>query len=379
MCSFLETSNFPTQENWVLHEMAKFDKEKFMRTLEGRLSEQEAYAPLKIGECQFETKHFDRWPEWSDFEVSFTWRKREFHFIGEIKTRSFPQKVKETLWDLKERWGRASDRDGNHLLALPYLSVSVADLLEETGLSGIDLNGNYMLQTDDFVAIRLDQENQYKESGGIKNVFRGTSSLVCRYLLQEPGPHDTVTQIHEGIKKLDGRASLSTVSKVLSALENELIIEKGNRIRLLQPEKMLRNLQKEYQHPEPAESVRLSLPEDRDKREEALTDLLGGALWIWDGKTSAERYATTTPSQEDEAYTRELPVDQERLETLRDERFYNCVLHESREDVLYFGHDEHWASDIQTHLELMQGDKREREIATDLENRLLRRFDNHHE
>lgn len=359
--------------------MAKFTEETFMRTFKGRLNEQETYAPLKIAEYQFETAHFDRGLEWSDFEVSFAWRKREFYFIGEFKTWSSPRKVKETLRNLKERWLEASDRDGNPLLALPHLSASVADLLEEAGLSGIDLNGNYILQTDDFVAIRLDRENQYKESGGIKNVFRGTSSLVCRYMLQEPGPHDTVTQIHEGIKKLDGRAALSTVSKVLTALEDELIIEKGNRIRLLQPEKMLRNLQKEYRCPKPAESMRLSLPKDRDKREEALTDLLGGALWVWDGKTSAERYATTTPSQEDEAYTRELPVDQERLESFRDERFYNCVLHKSREDILYFGHDGHWASAVQTYLDLMQGDKREREIATDIENRILRRFDNHHE
>ena len=359
--------------------MTKFTEKNIARTLEEQLSKQGTYLPLKIGKFQFRAKHSGQWSGRSDFEVSFAWRNREFSFIGEIKTRSSPRRVKDALRDLKERGSSKTNRDENALLALPYITSSVADLLEETGLSGLDLNGNYLLQTDDFVAIRLDQENQYKESGGIKNVFRGTSSLVCRYMLQEPGPYDTVTQIHEGIKKLDGRASLSTVSKVLTALEDELIIEKGNRIRLLQPEKMLRNLQKEYRRPEPAESVRLRLPKDPDKREEALTDLLGGALWVWDGKTSAERYATTTPSQENEAYTRELPVDQERLESFRDERFYNCVLHESREDVLYFGHDGHWASDVQTYLDLMQGDKREGEIATDIENRILRRFDNHHE
>ncbi len=298
-----------------------------------------------------------------------TWRNQEIHFVGEIKTRASPRYVKAALRDLNER------EVENALLALPYLSSSVADLFEETGLSGLDLNGNYILQTEDFVAIRLDQENQYKESGGIKNVFRGTSSLVCRYLLHEPGPHETVTQIHEGIKDLDGRASLSTVSKVLSTLEEELIIEKGNRIRLLQPEKLLRNLREEYRRPEPTESVRLDLPKDRRKRKETLIKLLDGALWVWDGKTSAERYATTTPSQEDTAYTRELPLDQEQLATFRDERFYNCVLHESPDDILYFGHDGHWASDVQTYLDLMQGDKREQEIAIDIEDRILNRFD----
>ena len=123
----------------------------------------------------------------------------------------------------------------NVLLALPYLSSSVVNLLEETEVSGIDLNGNYVLQTNNFLAIRLDQKNKYKQSSGIKNVFRGTSSIVCRYLLQNPGPHKTVTAIHEGIRELDGRVSLSTVSKVLSTLSDELIVEKGDYIRYYNP------------------------------------------------------------------------------------------------------------------------------------------------
>jgi len=232
-----------------------------------------------------------------------------------------------------------------------------------------------VLQTDDFVAIRLDQENRYKESGGIKNVFRGTSSIVCRYLLHEPGSHESVSQIYERIQELDGRLSLSTVSKVLSTLSDELIVEKGEDIRLLQPEKLLKNLRDQYRRPETVESIPLDLPEDREDREKFLSELLGGALWVWGGETSAERYATTTPSQEDRAYTRELPLDEGWIQKYRDDRFYNCILHESRENFLYFGHDGHWASDVQTYLDLTQGDKREREIAMDLESRILSRFD----
>jgi len=356
--------------------MAKFNREKFIRALKNRINEEGAYAPLRAGDCQFHARGSNRETEPSDFEISFWWRGREIRFLAEIKTRTSPREVKHSLRDLKERW--SEDRNPSHhaLLALPYISSSIAGLLEETGLSGIDLNGNYVLQTEDFVAIRLDQKNRYKESGGIKNVFRGTSSIVCRYLLHEPGPHDTVSRIHKGIQNLDGRVSLSTVSKVLSALDDKLMIEKGAVIRLLQPKKLLSNLRDEYRSPKTDASVRLQLPGGRTENEQILSDLLGGSLWVWDGTTSAERYATTTPSQQSVAFTRELPADRGRFEAYRDKRFYNCTVHESRDDFVYFGHDEHWASDVQTYLDLMQGDKREREIALDLENRILNRVNN---
>jgi len=293
-----------------------------------------------------------------------------------IKTRTSPREVKNALQGLKSRRTNGTNQANDILLAVPYISSSIADLLEDSGMSGIDLNGNYVLQTDELIAIRLDQKNQYKESGGIKNVFRGTSSLVCRYLLHDPGPHDTVSGIYEGIQELDGRLSLSTVSKVLSTLDDELIIEKGDQIRVLQPETLLKNLRDEYQPPKSAETVRLDLPEDRREKEEVLSSLLGRALWVWGGETSAVQYATTTPSQEDAAYTRDLPRSDDRLDQYRDERFYNCTLIESRDDVVYFAHDGHWASDVQTYLDLMRGDKREREIARDVEGRILNRFSN---
>lgn len=356
--------------------MAKLSREKFIRALKNRIREEEAYAPLRAGRCRFDTKPLNEGARQSDFEISFWWRGREVRFLAEIKTRTSPREVKNSLRDLKERWSDDRSPSNHALLALPYISSSIADLLEETGLSGMDLNGNYVLQTEDFVAIRLDQKNRYKESGGIKNVFRGTSSIVGRYLLHEPGPHHTVSRIHEGIQDLDGRVSLSTVSKVLSALDDKLIIEKGEVIRLLQPKKLLSNLRDEYRPPKTDASVHLNLPGDRTRKEQILLDLLGGSLWVWDGQTSAERYATTTPSQQGVAFTREVPADTSRFDEYRDRRFYNCALHESRDDFVYFGHDEHWASDVQTYLDLMQGDKRERDIALDLEDQILHRANN---
>ena len=89
----------------------------------------------------------------------FSWGDQDVLFVAEIKNRSAPRQVNEALRELQGRCDRS--RNENALLALPYISCSVAVLLEETGLSGIDLSGNCVLQTDDFIAIRINRENKY--------------------------------------------------------------------------------------------------------------------------------------------------------------------------------------------------------------------------
>ena len=360
----------------VFTKMPKFDYRTFATRLERKLLQrEEIYAPLRVGRFTV-SQIADRGEATArDVEICLVWRDRQFCFAGQILVQSSPRQVKTALLELKDGFSETRSEGCDPLLLLPYISSSVEALARETGISVLDLNGNYVLQTDQILAIRLDQPNQYKESGGIKNVFQGTSSIVCRYLLHEPGPHETVSSIHDGIHALDGRASLSTVSKVLSTLHDEMIIEKAARIRVLQPRKLLVNLRNEYQPPRTVRSAMLNLPDARQKKEEILSELSGWALWIWSGMSSAERYATTTPSQQDVAYVRELPTASNQLTEYEDERFYNCVLHETPDDMVFVGHQGPYASDVQTYLELMQGDKREREIARQVEHHILTRFE----
>jgi hypothetical protein len=156
---FANTPIFLRRKTIVFTKMAKIKLGRFRRVLRDRITPPEMYAPLKTRECQFEPPCVDgRQP---DLEVTFAWGDRGVSFVAARQARSSPRQVKEALRNLQERWTR--DRGKNALPVLPHISPSVADLLEETGSSGIDLNGNYVLQTDDFVAIRLDQENRYKE------------------------------------------------------------------------------------------------------------------------------------------------------------------------------------------------------------------------
>ena len=54
--------------------------------------------------------------------------------------------------------------------------------------------------------------------------------------------------------------SLSTVSKSLKTLEEDLIVERKDTIRLIQPDKLLEKLSENYVSPKISERVRLKVP-----------------------------------------------------------------------------------------------------------------------
>jgi hypothetical protein len=292
---------------------------------------------------------------------------QEARFSGRLIHPSTLQAVRLHARELKRR-----DRhrpNGEPLLVVTYISPSISDFLLEKEVSALDLNGNYLILTDGLVAVRMDKKNELRRADNIQKVFQGTSSLVPRFLLVEPGPHATITSIHEAIEARHGRISLSTVSKVLSRLDEELLIDKGEAVRLRQPETLLDRLRASYRPPRLRDAVRLDLPGDLGEQARVLGDALGGVPWVWSGTTSAAHHAATTPPRVAEAYARDLPV--EALAPLCDDRFYSCVLHLVRDDYVYFDRDGPWASALETYLALMQGDKREREVAGSIERRLV--------
>jgi hypothetical protein len=95
--------------------------------------------------------------------------------------------------------------------------------------------------------------------------------------------------------------------------------------------------------------------------------------WIWSGESSAEFYATTTPANQFTIYCRNIEIPQDFIVKYVDVRFYNytfCMVPAS-EEYLLFDAKGNTASIIQTYLELSQLDKREKEIAKDIEKDIL--------
>ncbi|HLB59574.1 MAG TPA: hypothetical protein VJL87_05785 [Bdellovibrionota bacterium] len=115
------------------------------------------------------------------------WQNKRSNFIAEIRARSSPQMATQAILQLKS----GEQKKNNLLLIVPYLSGTIVQMISSQKMSALDLNGNYYIQTPEFLAIRLDQENQYKDSQPIKKIFSGNSSLVGRLLLTQKGPFNS--------------------------------------------------------------------------------------------------------------------------------------------------------------------------------------------
>lgn len=308
-----------------------------------------------------------------DAKVTLALQNRNVAFLAEIKTRTAPKIIAESLWRIKNTVVSAGQ---NFLLIVPYLSQTIVELLNRENVSGIDLNGNYLIQVPDMFAVRLDQKNRFPESQPIKNIFAGGSSLVGRLFLAAGRRFTSVNEVFSGIKSLGGSLSLSAVSKVLKGLEEELIIEKSPAgIALLQPEKLLQKLGENYRPPGISGSVKLKVPAINGlaglKEPEGLNGIFSGSRWIISGESSARRYAVMA----DDSILKVYLTDYDSLLKYQDDRFYNVLAQKTDNLFPYFDAREEnclrWASPVQCWLELSRLDKREREIAAGVREAIL--------
>lgn len=244
-------------------------------------------------------------------------------------------------------------------------------MLREGRLSALDLSGNYMIQTPDLVAVRLDQPNAYPSSRDIQQVFANDTSEVARLLLLEPTrTFHSVTEVHEVCRQRGGTISLPTVSRALKGLHEEVVIHKARgQIRLLQARVVWDQLTAHYNAPRPQSTWQLRL--DPDRRVEQLNALLGVGAWVWDGLTSASRWSATTPALVPTLWARSGALAPEQLRELESRRFYNTIVHAISDGLPFFDARGHVASPLECALALMQGDKRDQEVAASLSEALL--------
>ena len=101
-----------------------------------------------------------------------------------------------------------------------------------------------------FVGIQLErtgQRNRFPDTAPIKKIFQGTSSLVSRALLLKPESFSSLYEVVDFINERNANITLSTVSKVLKSLEEELLINKSKSlISVTNREKLLEKLTEGY-------------------------------------------------------------------------------------------------------------------------------------
>jgi hypothetical protein len=134
------------------------------------------------------------------------------------------------------------------LIIAPYIAKKQSQMLQNKGISWIDLSGNMSVRISNQIYIeRTGRKNRFPDTAPIKKIFQGTSSLVSRALILKPEGFTSLYQIVDFINEHNANITISTVSKVIKSLEEELLINKsGKRIYVIDKEKLLDRLAEGY-------------------------------------------------------------------------------------------------------------------------------------
>jgi len=317
-----------------------------------------------------------------DVFIEVFWKKSKAIFAVECKALSTPKAFQDGVNLLKSF---SLPNDYLPMLFMPFLNERQLQELEREGLSGIDLCGNgVVVVPGKFAVFRSGGKNRFPSSALIKNIYRKNSSMVGRVFLLCAG-YETVQEIRTKINQrnlLVNRwdkkpMSLSTVSKALKTLEDDLIVTREGTIRLLQPDKLLEKLRENYDPPAVKERVRLKISEESGKVWKLLSKLsqtLDLPLMA-SGTSSVAQYAVMQRGDLLSVYCPKVERLLERLPGSSSDRFPNLELLATEDETVYFDarrEGDFWcASPVQVYLELMAGDKRDRETAEQLKTLIL--------
>lgn len=317
-----------------------------------------------------------------DAYIEVKWKRKSARFAVECKALSTPKFFQNSINYLKSL---PLSKNVFPMLFMPFLSERQLKELEREGISGIDLCGNcVVVYPGTFSVFRSGGKNRFPSSAAIKNIYRKNSSMVGRGFFVYPD-FQTVQDIRATINHrnlLVNRwnkkpMSLSTVSKVLKTMVEDLITTRTETIRLLQPDKLLEKLRENYNPPVVKERMRLKIPEN----DKSLLKLLSEQSkqlelpLIASGISSVTRYTVMQRGDLLTVYCPKVELLLKRLPGSQTDRFPNLELLETEDEPVYFdGRQEDgfwWASPLQVYMELMAGDKRDQETAEQLKALIL--------
>jgi hypothetical protein len=318
----------------------------------------------------------------ADLLIEAQWQGEQFRFAAEVSRLATPMAVDKAMTQARRL---AIPPEAYPMVIAPYLSEARLEELEEAQVSGLDLCGNGVLVVPGKMLVsRTGQPNQFPQSVKIRNVYRGKNSIVARAFLLQPR-FAQVKDIVAFLAERKGGVAFSTVSKVLKRLEDDLIVgrEKGL-IRLLQADTLMENLAANYEPPTILERFRgkSSLP-----KEELIRRLFEGAKakdarFALTGAASAERRAAMAAEPLVSCYCTTMLgrlLSDANIDAKETDRFANIELLRTNDDRVYFdARNEEGipaASPIQTWVELVVGDKRQKDAAGQVRRGILALLD----
>jgi hypothetical protein len=305
-----------------------------------------------------------------------------FRALAEIAVPASPRVVRQKSVELQELVERNGKGDLVPLIVAPYMPARQAETLQRAGVSWLDMSGNMVIRVRDRVYIeRTGRPNRFPDSAPIRKVFEGTASLVPRALLLCPPGFTSLAQLVEFITQRDGTIALSTVSKVLRSLEEDLLVSRaGQSISAIDPGQLLDRLAGGYASSRRRRSVTVSRFFLDDPA--AVLKRLGStaeALYVCCGFYAAQLKGLAVGDQislyvNDTTSFRET-VEQSAATLQPDEEFGNLRVIESRSRLPWFNSEMregiHVVDDMQLYLEMMLDTPRGPKVAEALRQRIL--------
>ena len=201
--------------------------------------------------------------------------------------------------------------------------------------------------------------------------------MVARMLLQSP-QWKSLTELAAAIESAGAKLSLAQVSKAVQAMKEDLIVvKKSGTISLIDATRLLDQLGANWKKPTFQSRQAVRIPSGTDWVRALSSD--ASLRWAVTGESSASHYTMFS-----QGGPRLLAVSNATLaETLLNAKhepvrsFADLELIETDAPDFYFGNETdeegiHWASRLQTWLELQRGDARQQEAGRDLRIQILK-------
>lgn len=311
-----------------------------------------------------------------DFKVELRWGERTFTFAAEAKSRSTPA----TLEQAADQARRFAETTGLlPMVIVPYLSEPALDRLAERSVSGLDLSGNGVAMAPGVLYLRRSgQPNRYPESQPMRYAYRGATSVVPRVFLCRR-EFESVSAIKSEIEARGGTVALSTVSKALARMTEDVIVRRSEgRISLVQPNALLDRLRESFERTPRLATARLTC-EDLPEFFKRVNAEARPPHLVLSGATSQERYTAGRRSDTPLAWCSNLSKARSIAGDLwrESERFVDLEVVQAKDGTPFFDARRDssgiaYASPVQTYLELAVGDKRDQEAATEIRQSILK-------
>lgn len=313
--------------------------------------------------------------------VEVDWAGRKVRFAAASRARGSPRVLEEAVRAAQDRARVLGLRP---MVILPFLDEDRLDRLAGVGVSGLDLSGNgIIIAPGELFLRRSGCPNRFPETRPVRFAYRGATALVPRVFVRRQR-FESVSAVRSEIALAGGELALSTVSKALARMDEDLVIGRSPRgIELLQPETVLDLLRASFVPPRALGSTQLRWSAPIDTLFAAAAGLGsedgGGLRLVLSGASSCARYTAGLRADLPTVFVSDLGEFRRRIGDAwaPTDRFADVRVVETDDPGAFFDSVRkngavREASALQAYLELATGgDKRDREMAEQVRARIL--------